>query len=110
MIDLDIPTLNSYEEYKACISQNKKVVIDFYADWCGPCKTVSPKFTVFSKEFKNIVFAKVNVDKNCQATEDAEIEAMPTFVLFKDGKIMTKQLGTNTAALQAKLRTLDEEI
>ena len=102
--------LVTYEEYKSCISQNQKVVIDFYATWCGPCNKVAPKFADFSGIFSNIVFAKVNVDINSQATETAEVEAMPTFVLYKDGKILSRHLGTNTAALEAKLKALDEQL
>ena len=60
--------------------------------------------------FSNVYFAKINVDINSQATEDAEVEAMPTFVLFKDGKILSKQLGTNTIALEAKLKALNDDI
>ncbi|CAH3028391.1 unnamed protein product, partial [Porites evermanni] len=63
------------------------VVVDFYADWCGPCKMIAPKIKGFATEFSGKVYcAKVNVDENDETAESEGISAMPTFKLYKDGK------------------------
>ena len=82
-----MPTeLATKADFDAAISGNAKVAVDFYATWCGPCRTISPKFEGFEKEFTNIKFFKVDVDKNEDTSSDCKISAMPTFHFYKDGK------------------------
>lgn len=54
------------KEFQTLLKGNKKVVADFYADWCGPCKIISPHFEALSKQeaYKHISFVKINVDEN----------------------------------------------
>lgn len=63
-------------------------IVDFYADWCGPCKRIAPTFEAMSEKFPNVTFAKVNIDaaELGPAIQQAEIAAVPTFIAFKDGK------------------------
>ncbi|KAL9950635.1 hypothetical protein ACROYT_G043162 [Oculina patagonica] len=80
---------------------SKLVVIDFYADWCGPCKIIAPKVEQMSTvEFPDVCFAKVNVDENSETTEAEGISAMPTFKLYKDGKKIDELTGANEAKLK----------
>lgn len=62
------------------------VVVDFYADWCGPCKAVSPILISLALEFKNVVFIKVNVDTFKALSNKQGVKAMPTIVCYKNGQ------------------------
>jgi thioredoxin 1 len=66
------------------IKQNKLVLIDFWADWCGPCKKVSPILDEISSEF-NLPVGKLNIDENQVKTQEYGVSSIPTMVLFEDG-------------------------
>ena len=68
--------------------------IDFYADWCGPCKQAAPVIDELAKEYKGkIVVGKVNVDENQQTAGKFGIMSIPTLILFKDGKPVSNVVG-----------------
>lgn len=69
------------------------VLIDFYAVWCGPCKMLSPIVDELSEEMPNVKFFKVDVDENEELVEMFNIEAMPTLIVLKDGKVVNKSVG-----------------
>jgi thioredoxin 1 len=69
------------------------VVIDFWADWCGPCKMLGPIFEELSKEIKIAHFAKVNVDETGNLAADNGVRGMPTLVLFKNGEEVDRIVG-----------------
>ena len=70
------------------------VLVDFYADWCGPCKTLSPIVQQVSSDLHGRVkVIKVNVDKNQSASMQYGIRGVPTLILFKKGKILWRQSG-----------------
>ncbi|MEI7690151.1 MAG: thioredoxin [bacterium] len=70
------------------------VIVDFYADWCGPCKAMAPIFDDVSEQLKDqIKFVKVNVDE-CQAVaQDYGVMSIPTLIIFKNGKIAKSLTG-----------------
>ncbi len=70
--------------------QNGTVLVDFYADWCGPCRMLSPILEGLSNDI-NIV--KVNVDKAPTTAQQFGIMSIPTIIVFKDGKEITKKIG-----------------
>jgi thioredoxin 1 len=80
------------KEYNGFISKGK-VVIDFWAEWCGPCKMLGPILEEISKELKDIKFGKLNVDDNEDIASNAEIRGIPTLVLYKDGKEVDRIVG-----------------
>lgn len=61
------------------------VIVDFYADWCGPCKALSPILVSLAGEFRNIVFIKINVDSYKTLSTNYGVRAMPTILCFKNG-------------------------
>jgi thioredoxin 1 len=88
------------------IPQDKKVVIDFFADWCGPCKRVAPVFVELSEKFPEIVFLKVNVDDSEDIATAFEITALPTFLFLNKGNIHKKIEGANLNEVFGTLENL----
>ena len=70
------------------------IFVDFFADWCGPCKLVSPILEELSKEYPTVKFVKVNVDENPDLATQYSVFSIPTFVFFKDGKPVHQLSGT----------------
>ncbi len=72
------------------------VLVDFWAEWCGPCKTIEPFLCELAEEFKGrIAIAKLDTDKNQSSTSTYGVRSMPTFIMFKNGKQTGLQIGTN---------------
>ena len=70
------------------------VVVDFYADWCGPCKMMSPLMEKLSSEYEGKVkFCKVNVDDEEELAIQNSVQSIPLFVLYKDGQVIDKAVG-----------------
>lgn len=70
------------------------VVVDAYATWCGPCKMVAPIFAELNESIQGkIKFVKFNVETDQELSEELNIEAMPTFIFFKYGKVVERHVG-----------------
>lgn len=83
--------ISAPSELDAVLSSTTHVVVDFYADWCPPCRTIAPIFSKLADEHAvpgQLGFAKVNVDHVKEVAQRYGISAMPTFLIFKDGKPM----------------------
>lgn len=68
------------------IKSKPLAVVDFYADWCSPCKLLSPTLDSLSVEYQNVQFHKMNVDENPNTYTDYKVLGIPTLIFFKDGK------------------------
>lgn len=80
--------------FNELIQDEKPVLVDFYADWCGPCKMMAPVLSEFSKEMAGKVkVIKVDVDRNPAAARSYQIQGVPTLILFKKGKVVWRQSG-----------------
>lgn len=76
------------------VKSEKPVIVDFWAEWCGPCRMVAPVIEEISEEYAGkAIVAKCNVDNNPQITLKYGIRNIPTVLFFKDGKVADKQIG-----------------
>ncbi len=85
--------INSTNEYDAVLKDNKSVFVDFYADWCGPCKMVGPLVEELSNEMTDVKFVKVNVDDLPDVAQRYGIMSIPTLLAFKDGELVGNIVG-----------------
>jgi thioredoxin 1 len=83
-------TDKNFEEF---VGNNDVAVVDCWADWCGPCRMLSPVIDQLSKEREDIAFGKLNVDKNVATTVKYGIMSIPTLLYFKEGKLVDKTIG-----------------
>lgn len=84
-----------------------KVVIDFFAAWCGPCKGIAPKLEVLEKEFPNITILKVDVDDSEELAGAYDVSVLPTFLFLHNGAPVARIEGANLAQLIAEMKTLE---
>ena len=76
------------------IESDKPVLVDFYADWCGPCKMMAPVIEEIAKEYEGKVkIGKLNVDDNPKISEQFDIMSIPTLIFFKDGQPANRSTG-----------------
>lgn len=80
------------EDFKKEI-ETGKVLVDFYADWCGPCKMLGPILEEFAKENENVKVVKVNVDEHEDLSREFGVMSIPTLVLFENGTLVKKNVG-----------------
>ena len=85
--------IESKEEYSELLNNNELVFVDFYADWCGPCKMVGPVVEKLADKNTDVAFAKVNVDHLPEVAEMYGIMSIPTLIVLKKGTPVTKQIG-----------------
>ena len=75
------------------ISSENLTLVDFWAEWCGPCKSMHPIFESMSKKFPNVKFGRVNVDNNQNISMKYAVQSIPTFIMFRSGQIIDKMMG-----------------
>ncbi len=90
MINLSIDT------FEKVVKENSKILIDFYADWCGPCKLLSPVIEELDSELTDVCVCKVNVDESPELAGAFEVQYIPMIVIIKDGKITHSSSGVKT--------------
>ena len=85
-------------KFQEIVSSHPKVLVDFYAEWCGPCKTLAPILKEFKSQIgDNVKIIKIDVDKNNQVASQLGVRGVPTLVLYKEGQQVWRQSGVLSA-------------
>ena len=88
-----VPSEKGYRFYVDELIKDGKVLVDFFATWCGPCKMLAPVFEELSGEMDNVNFFKVDVDQALDIARKYAITTVPTMMIFKDGEVVDKMIG-----------------
>lgn len=86
---------NNFDQVK---NSQKTVLLDFYADWCGPCRMVAPLVEELASEHPEYLIGKVNVDDEPALAQEFGVQSIPTLVVLKDGKVVTQSSGARPKA------------
>ena len=109
-----MPTVTvTAESLDKTITDNEIVLLDFWADWCGPCKQFAPVFEKSSEDNTDVVYGKIDTEDQQQLAAAAQITSIPTLMAFKNGVPVFRQAGSlpapALAVLVAQLKALDVE-
>lgn len=88
------------------LERNKYIVIDFSAEWCSPCKQFFPTFQQLDKQYKNIKFVKIDVDKCSEIADTYNISVLPSFLFIIDKKIVNTLQGVDTDTFEKYLKKM----
>lgn len=89
---MGVTELNS-SNFENTISSETPTLVDFWAEWCGPCRAMHPIFTRMARKFKKITFARLNIDQNQEIATKLGIQSIPIFIMFKNGSPVDKVIG-----------------
>ena len=93
----------SKETYpKEVLSHQGRVLVDFYASWCGPCRVMEPVVEKFAERYKDTKIVKVNIDDQNELSQELDIMSIPTFVLYENGKEKSRVIGSRSFTMFAK--------
>ena len=91
---MSVLTINNENFESEVIKSDKPVILDFYADWCGPCKMMSPVIDEISEELGDKVkVGKINTDENSELAQNYQIMSIPTIMVIKNGEIVHRFIG-----------------
>ena len=86
---MDLDSSNFHD----AVSQNNLLLVDFWAEWCGPCKSMHPIFSRMAKKYDHVRFARVNVDNSQDIAKKFNVQSIPTFIMFKNGQVAQQMVG-----------------
>jgi thioredoxin 1 len=88
------------------ILSNGTVIVDFYADWCGPCKKYAPKFIELAEEFSSMTFVKVNTEEHEALQQKYDVSSLPTTLVLVNGKVVDRVEGFCLKTIRAMIEKL----
>lgn len=84
------------EKVKQLQSEGKKVLVDYWAKWCGPCKALIPRLESIEAQYPDVTFVKVDVDENMDSALDLGIRSVPTIIIYNGEKLISRSQGGNS--------------
>lgn len=89
-----VAQINSDNFENEVVKNNKITIVDFFANWCGPCRKLSPLLEEVEKEFsEKIDFKKIDTDENIELAQKYQVTGLPTLLVFKNGEIVERMVG-----------------
>jgi thioredoxin len=83
------------EKVKQLQSEGKKVLVDYWAKWCGPCKSLIPRLESIESQYPDVAFVKVDVDENMDSALDLGIRSVPTVIIYDGEKLISRSQGAS---------------
>lgn len=99
-----ISHISNLQEFETAMKQQNISVVDFFATWCGPCKMVAPHLQKLSEKYPDVKFYKVDVDESPDIAGALGVSAMPTFMLFREGKGLGKIVGADPRGVEEAVK------
>ncbi|MDG1949348.1 MAG: thioredoxin [bacterium] len=87
----------SAAEFKQTVQDNDLVLVDFYADWCGPCRALGPVLDEVADKYDDVRIVKINVDENSELAKEYKVRSIPQMFLIKGGENVESMVGMQTA-------------
>ncbi|KAJ5500035.1 Thioredoxin [Penicillium expansum] len=109
---MSVIEISSKQQFSSLLTSSRLVVADFHADWCGPCKAIAPAYNALAAQLSrpnHITFTKINVDHQQELAQAYGVTAMPTFIVFKNGRVNQTVKGANSAKLNQVVQKLASE-
>ncbi len=109
-----MPTVDlTQDNFQAAIAHDRPLIVDFWAPWCGPCKSFAPVFEAEAAEHPDVTFAKINTEDEPEIAEALGIRSIPTLMVFREKVLLFRQAGAlarpQLAELVRQLKDLDME-
>ncbi len=102
--------ITGVSQFDGILKNNNFVVAKFGAEWCGPCKESKPKFENLSKQFSSVVFVEIDVDNVEPLANRYDIRSLPTFIVFKNGSVKQRYLGTSSKEYGNHIETIKKDL
>jgi thioredoxin 1 len=84
-------------------SEGKKLLVQYTANWCSPCKSLTPRLALISSGYPDVTFVKVDVDENQDAVMELDINTVPTIMIYNGDTLISKSLGANIDSVYTKI-------
>lgn len=86
------------EQLEILKSSGQTLLVDYWATWCGPCKTLIPRLEDLESEYPNVKFVKIDVDQNTKHAQEVGIRSVPTIIVIKNKEVVHRSSGVNSVA------------